>query len=136
MTKLLYFLLLITYSCTVNKQSYTFFQECEKTNNQFSNLTNCAFDKLKIDCPEKENCHLNESRFIDMIKRLQLMVDKEEISENEAMFRYFNIIDSIESNKYKVRNINQRYSDHTLGPYFFHHRGFSRCFYSNTGFCY
>ena len=39
-----------------------------------------------------------------MLKRLQIMVQNNEISDNEAMFRYYNLIDYEES-KFEKRNI-------------------------------
>ena len=52
---------------------------------------------MRKDCEEISTCSSESSRFVNIMKRLQVMIDSNEITENEAMFRYLNLIDSEES---------------------------------------
>ena len=62
------------------------------------------------------------------------MVNDNEISENEAMFRYLNLIDSEESQFNARKNLYlspyQRYSND------FYLRGIPGCYFSRSAFCY
>ena len=64
---------------------------------EFTNLSSCALKKIQKDCNDNINCRNGNTRFVDAIKRLQIMVQNNEISDNEAMFRYYNLIDYEES---------------------------------------
>ncbi len=127
------FTLLFLTSCAYQKQSFIYFSECEEQHIEFSNLLSCAFDNLKKDCNEKSSCQYENKRFVKTIKRLQLMVDSKEISENEAMFRYYKLIDFEESN---FRNINRDSRDLPYSFDKFYIRGMPACYYSRNRFCY
>ena len=68
------------------------------------------------------------------MKRLQIMVDSNEISENEAMFRYFNLMD-LEDLKFKAAK-NMDPMNYRYNPYNFYVRGMSSCYFSRNGICY
>ena len=77
-------------SCSAIKYPHNYFADCEKNFTEFSALSECAMKEINEDCQGNSVCKLEESRFVNIIKRLQVMVNNDEISENEAMFRYFN----------------------------------------------
>ena len=62
------------------------------------------------------------------------MVENNEISENEAMFRYYNLID-FEESKFKIRG-NKDFSNYHYYPYSYFFQGMTSCYFSRTGFCY
>ena len=105
------------------KYSHNYFLDCEDKHNDFKNLSSCAFEEIKKDCKDKPDCKLNSKRFVKVIERLQLMVNNEEISDNEAMFRYLNLIDiEISKNKdlrygYYPEYYNDYYSRRMLPMY-------------------
>ena len=49
--------------------------------------------KRSKDCQDKPDCKVKSKRFVKVIEKLKLMVNNKEISDNEAMFRYLNLID-------------------------------------------
>ena len=52
----------------------------------------------------KIRSHTDENkRFVEIINRLKTMVENDEISENEAMFRYLNLIE-LEESKFQYTN--------------------------------
>ena len=110
-------------SCTPMKYSHNYFLACEDTHNDFNNLSSCAFEEIKKDCKDKSDCKLKSKRFVKVIERLQLMVSNKEISDNEAMFRYLNLIDiEISKNKdlrygYYPEYYNDYYSRRMLPMY-------------------
>ena len=97
---LMLLLVVMISSCTPMKYSHNYFLDCEDKHNDFKNLSSCAFEEIKKDCKDKSDCKLKSKRFVKVIERLQLMVSNKEISDNEAMFRYLNLID-IEISKNK-----------------------------------
>ena len=97
---LMLLLVVMISSCTPMKYSHNYFLDCEDKHNDFKNLSSCAFEEIKKDCKDKSDCKLKSKRFVKVIERLQLMVSDKEISDNEAMFRYLNLID-IEISKNK-----------------------------------
>ena len=127
-------ILLILTSCSSSKFPHIYFVDCEKKFTNFTNLSSCAIEEIKKDCEDISNCENENSRFVDIMKRLQIMVKDKEISENEAMFRYLNLIDSEESQFNARKNLYsspyQRYSND------FYLRGIPACYFSRTGFCY
>ncbi len=80
-------------SCASIKYSHDYFLDCEDKHDDFKSLSSCAFEDIKKDCEYKPDCKLKSKRFVKVIERLQLMVNNKEISDNEAMFRYLNLID-------------------------------------------
>ncbi len=98
-------LVIMISSCAPMKYSHDYFLNCEDKHNDFKSLYSCAFEEIKKDCEDKPDCKLKSKRFVKVIERLRLMVDNEEISDNEAMFRYLNLID-VEVSK----NNNLKYS--------------------------
>ena len=110
-------------SCTPMKYSHNYFLDCEDKHNDFKNLSSCAFEEIKKDCKDKSDCKLKSKRFVKVIERLQLMVSNKEISDNEAMFRYLNLIDiEISKNKdlrygYYPEYYNDYYSRRMLPMY-------------------
>ena len=125
---------LILTSCASGKFPHTYFVDCEKKFNNFANLSSCAIKEIKKDCEDVSNCANENSRFVDIMKRLQIMVKDKEISDNEAMFRYLNLIDSEESQFNARKNLYlspyQRYSND------FYLRRIPGCYFSRSGFCY
>lgn len=105
MRNFLIFILFFITSCASIKYPHSYFSDCEKNFNKFSNLYSCALKEIEKNCKNKSNCKVEENRFVDIMKRLQIMVDNEEISENEAMLRYFNIIDLEELKFRRTNNI-------------------------------
>ena len=133
MKYLLIFSLLIMTSCSSNKYTYSHFVDCEKTSSEFTDLFSCALKKIEKDC-NNTNCQLENTRFVDALKRLLIMVENNEISENEAMFRYYNLID-FEESKFKIRG-NKDFSNYHYYPYSYFFQGMTSCYFSRTGFCY
>mgnify|MGYP001170785441 FL=1 len=130
---LIFFLLVLT-SCASSKFSHSYFVDCEKKSTNFSNLSKCAIKEIERDCKELSNCSNKNSRFVNIMKRLKIMVDSNEITENEAMFRYLNIIDSEEL---KHNATNKMYFSHYQHYYNdFYMRGIPSCYFSRSGFCY
>lgn len=127
-------ILLITTSCASSKYSYSYFVDCEKKFSEFVNLSSCALKKIQEDCKNNMNCRNENTRFIDVVKRLQLMVVNNEISDNEAMFRYYNLID-FEESKFQIRR-NMDFFNYHYYPYNYYVQGMTSCFFSRTGFCY
>ena len=128
------FFLLILSSCVSFKPTYNYFVECEKGNVKFSDLSSCAFEKIEKDCKENQDCKSDSERFLKIIKRLQLMVDNEEITENEAMFRYLNLVD-FEESKFKTEK-NRDVRNHSYYFDSFYLRHLPACYYQGAGFCY
>ena len=122
------FFLLILSSCVSFKPTYNYFVECEKGNVKFSDLSSCAFEKIEKDCKS------DSERFLKIIKRLQLMVDNKEITENEAMFRYLNLVD-FEESKFKTEK-NRDVRNHSYYIDSFYLRRLPACYYQGAGFCY
>ncbi len=87
-------------SCTPIKYSHDYFLRCEDKYNDFTSLASCALGDIMKDCENKPDCKIKNKRFVKIIERLKLMVINKEISDNEAMFRYMNLID-IETSKNK-----------------------------------
>ena len=102
---LMLLLVIMISSCAPIKYSHDYFLDCEDKHSDFKSLSSCAFEEIKKDCEDKPDCKLKSKRFVKVIERLRLMVNNEEISDNEAMFRYLNLID-IEISK----NIDFKYS--------------------------
>mgnify|MGYP001223514954 CR=1 FL=1 len=101
-----YFLILsilILNSCTLSKYPHSYFANCEEKFDDFTNLSSCGLKEIQEDCEDNFNCKNENSRFVDIIKRLKIMVDNKEISENEAMFRYLNLIE-LEESKFQNKN--------------------------------
>ena len=130
---LIFSLLFIT-SCASSKYSYSYFVDCEKKFSEFTNLSSCALKNIQKDCNDNINCRNGNTRFVDAIKRLQIMVQNNEISDNEAMFRYYNIIDLEESKFNTIRNMD--FSSYHYYPNNYYVRGIPSCYFSRTGFCY
>ena len=130
---LIFSLLFIT-SCASSKYSYSYFVDCEKKFSEFTNLSSCALKKIQKDCNDIINCRNENTRFVDAIKRLQIMVHNNEISDNEAMFRYYNLIDYEESKFERRRNFD--YSNYHYYPHRYYFQGMTFCNFSRTGFCY
>tara|TARA_B100000941_G_C28416162_1_gene506208 strand:- start:384 stop:788 length:405 start_codon:yes stop_codon:yes gene_type:complete len=126
--------LLIMASCSSNRYSYSYFVDCEKTFSKFTNLSSCALKKIQKDCNNNTNCRNENTRFVDAIKRLQIMLEKNEITDNEAMFRYYNLID-FEESKFKIRG-KKEFSNYHYYPHSFYFQGMASCYFSRTGFCY
>tara|TARA_B100000963_G_scaffold309013_1_gene284770 strand:- start:959 stop:1363 length:405 start_codon:yes stop_codon:yes gene_type:complete len=121
-------------SCVSVKYPHNYFAECERKFNDFSNISSCALEKIQDDCKTYASCGNENTRFVDIMKRLKTMLNNDEISDNEAMFRYFNLID-FEESKFKSRKITN-FNNYRYYPNSFYLRGFSSCYYSTTGFCY
>ncbi len=121
-------------SCTSIKYPYNYFADCEEKFSQFSNLSSCALREIKKDCKDNLNCKNENNRFVDIMKRLQIMVDNKEISENEAMFRYLNLID-LEESKSKAGKIRD-YTNYHYHFNDFYSRRTPACYFSRTSFCY
>ena len=130
----LIFSLFIITSCASSKYSYSYFVDCEEKFSEFTNLSSCALKKIQKDCNDNINCRNENTRFVDAIKRLQIMVQNNEISDNEAMFRYYNLIDYEES-KFEIRR-NVDFSNYHSYPHSYYFQGMTFCNFSRTGFCY
>ena len=127
------FLLILT-SCATSKYPHNYFTDCEKKFSEFNDLSACALKEINKDCKDNSVCKIDDNRFVNIIKRLNLMVNNKEISENEAMFRYLNLIDYEES-KYKSSDV-MRYRNYNYSPNDFYIRGIPNCYFSRYGFCY
>ena len=101
---------------------------------EFTDLSSCALKKIQKECSNNTNCRNENTRFVDVMKRLQTMVEKNEISDNEAMFRYYNLIDSEES-RFNARK-NLYFSPYQHYSNDFYLRGVPACYFSRTSFCY
>ena len=134
MKHFLIFSLLFITSCASSKYSYSYFVDCEKKFSEFTNLSSCALKKIQNECSNNTNCRNENTRFVDAMKRLQIMVKNNEISDNEAMFRYYNIIDLEESKFNTMRNMD--FSSYHYYPNNYYVRGIPSCYFSRTGFCY
>ena len=121
-------------SCASGKYAHNYFSDCEKKFSNFTNLSSCAIKELQKDCGEISNCSNENSRFVNIMKRLQIMVDNKEITENEAMFRYLNLIDTEESRFNATKNMYM--SHYQYYPHDFYIRGIRSCYFSRSGFCY
>ena len=130
----LIFSLFIITSCVSSKYPYTYFVDCEKKFSEFSDLSSCAFKEIQKECNNTTNCRNENTRFVDVMKRLQIMLENDEISDNEAMFRYYNLIDYEESKFIKRRNMNL--SNYYYNPYHYYVQRISSCYFSRTSFCY
>ena len=127
-------LLLLLSSCASGKYPHSYFVSCEEKFNEFTSLSSCALNDIREDCEDKQVCKNENSRFVNIIKRLQLMVDKEEISENEAMFRYLNLIEYEES-KFKLSK-NNKFRYYHYYPNNSYLTDIPNCYYSETRYCY
>ena len=85
MKHFLIFSLFIITSCASSKYSYSYFVDCEKKFSEFTNLSSCALKNIQKDCNDNINCRNGNTRFVDAIKRLQIMVQKNEISDNTKL---------------------------------------------------
>ena len=130
---LIFFLLVLT-SCASSKLSHSYFVDCEKKSTNFSNLSTCAIKEIEKDCKELSNCSNENSRFVNIMKRLKIMVDSNEITENEAMFRYLNIIDSEELRHNATKKMYFSHYQHYSNDFYM--RGIPSCYFSRSGFCY
>ena len=130
----LIFSLFIITSCASIKNPYSYFVDCERKFTEFANLSSCALKNIQKDCNSNTTCRNEKTRFVDAIKRLQIMVETNEISDNEAMFRYYNLIDYEES-KFKTRR-NMDFSNYHYFPHSYYYQGMNSCYFSRTSFCY
>ena len=97
-------LVIFIVSCSTNKLSFEYFSECEELHNTFSTISKCGLNKVNESCINENDCNLSKDRFVNIIEQLNLMVTKKQISEDEAFFRYLNIINSFENDKQKMLN--------------------------------
>ena len=97
-------LAILIVSCSTNKLSYEYFSDCEDLHNTFSAISICGLNKVNESCINANDCRLSKDRFVNIIEQLNLMITKKEISEDEAFFRYLNIINSFENDKQKMSN--------------------------------
>ena len=121
-------------SCTLSKYPHSYFANCEDKFEDFTNLSSCGLKEIKKDCEDNFNCKNENSRFVNIIKRLQIMVDNKEISDNEAMFRYLNIIDSEELRHNATKKMYFSHYQHYSNDFYM--RGIPSCYFSRSGFCY
>ena len=133
MRHFLIFSILFLTSCTLSKYPHSYFANCEEKFDDFTNLSSCGLKEIQEDCEDNFNCKNENSRFVDIIKRLKIMVDNKEISENEAMFRYFNLMDFEESKLQSLKNMD--FTNHYY-PHNYFVNGIPSCYFSRTGFCY
>ena len=129
----LIFSLFILNSCASFKNTHSYFSDCERKFNEFSKLSSCALKEIQNNCENNSNCPEENNRFVDIMKRLQIMVDNNEISNNEAMFRYFNLMD-LEETKLKIRNMDFPSYDYYPNNYYF--RGIFLAIFRVPVFCY
>ena len=101
---LVLYLSIFVVSCSTNKLSHEFFSECEDSHDSFSKISACGLTKVDKVCLNSNDCYLFNDRFVNIIEQLNLMVINKEISENEALFRYLNIINSFENDKQILQN--------------------------------
>ena len=130
---LIFSLLFIT-SCAASKYSYSYFVDCEKKFSEFTDLSSCALKKIQNECSNNTNCRNENTRFVDAMKRLQIMVKNNEISDNEAMFRYLNIIDSEELRHNLTKKMYFSHHQHYSNDFYM--RGIPSCYFSRSSFCY
>ena len=97
-------LVIFIVSCSTNKLSYEYFSACEELHNTFSTISKCGLNKVNESCINENDCNLSKDRFVNIIEQLNLMVTKKQITEDEAFFRYLNIINSFENDKQKISN--------------------------------
>ena len=76
----LIFCILAITSCASSKLPHNYFVDCEKKSTNFTNLSSCAIKEIDRDCKELSNCSNNNSRFVNIMKRLKIMVDNNEIT--------------------------------------------------------
>ena len=119
--KLLILLLIpIVSSCTKIEGSHDYFLSCEEKFSDFKRLSSCALKEIAKDCNDRQDCNLQNERFVKIIKKLELMVNNNEISDNEAMFRYLNLMD-FEMSKiefYRNRGFNDYYHSNYINDYY------------------
>ena len=101
---LVLYLSIFVVSCSTNKLSHEFFSECEDSHDSFSKISSCGLTKVDKVCLNSNDCYLFNDRFVNIIEQLNLMVINKEISENEALFRYLNIINNFENDKQILQN--------------------------------
>jgi len=130
----LIFSLFVITSCASSKYSYSYFVDCEKKFSEFSDLSSCALKEIQAQCNNITNCQNENNRFVEVMKRLQIMLENKEISDNEAMFRYYNLIDFEESKYNTIRSMD--FSNYHYYPNNYFVRGMPSCYFSKTGFCY
>tara|TARA_Y200000002_G_C22592715_1_gene625960 strand:+ start:140 stop:547 length:408 start_codon:yes stop_codon:yes gene_type:complete len=128
-------LIFLNSSCVSHKYTHDFFLDCEKKFSEFNNLTSCALDEINKSCVDETSCHYKSSRFVEIIERLKMMVDNQEITENEAMFRYLNLIEIEESKHNFTNNTNHSYVYPLLNYDTIYSRGMMPFYFSN-GFFY
>ena len=121
-------------SCSAVKYPHNYFTDCEQKFTEFIALSECAIKEINEDCQGNSICKTEESRFVNIIKRLRVMVNNKEISENEAMFRYLNLVDYEES-KFKISGSMHLPSFYNNSKNFYI-RGIPSCYFSRNGFCY
>ena len=66
-------------------------------------------NEINKSCVDESSCQYKSQRFVEIIERLKVMVDNQEITENEAMFRYLNLIEIEESKHNFINNKNHSY---------------------------
>lgn len=132
-----FILAFILYSCTTSPQVYENFVSCENQNTEFTKLYECGLEKIKASCQEQMDCKTYDDRFLKKIRQLNKMTQEKEISENEAMFRYLQIIDSLESRRQEKFNHSYRgnHNIRYLGYPFSYSRSFYKC-YDPYNICY
>ena len=96
---LTFVLTIFIFSCSTTKLSHEYFSECEDLHNTFSAISKCGLNKVNESCINENDCNLSKDRFVNIIEQLNLMVTKKQISEDEAFFRYLNIINSFENDR-------------------------------------
>ena len=125
-------LLLFLTSCTSSKDSYQYFTNCEKFNTSFNEIVTCGFKTIQTECKKIEECKLLDSRLSKNLNNLNIMVQNNEISENEAMFRYLQIIETTEIKKDLIKKMHFRNFNHSNINYI----NPLDCFSSYSSFCY
>ena len=128
-------LIFLSSSCVSHKYTHDYFLDCEKKFSEFNNLTSCALDEINKSCVDETSCHYKSSRFVEIIERLKMMVDNQEITENEAMFRYLNLIEIEESKHNFTNNTNHSHVYPLLNYDTIYSRGMMPFYFSN-GFFY
>ena len=101
---LTFVLTIFIFSCSTTKLSHEYFSKYEDLHNTFSAISICGLNKFNESCINANDCRLSKDRFVKIIEQLKLMIAKKEISEDEAFFRYLNIINSFENDKQKMSN--------------------------------
>jgi len=125
-------LLFLLISCTATKPTYEYFSDCENLYSEFEQISSCGLKQIDEICNNEPHCELKNKRFLKIIKNLQTMLSNNEISDNEAMFRYLNIIDVTESNK--LANRKNKFNEYR--SLHFYERNFFGCFNSYPFICY